>query len=74
MRRPKRSGAQYSLSSRYWVAVGVILLMFGYLVSGIFQLQILEGEDYSDTAENKTTAEVVLEKDGVTPIFENFVP
>ncbi len=60
MRQSKRSPNQYSFSARYWVAVGVILVMFGYLVSGIFRLQILEGQDYIETAEKRTTTTITL--------------
>ncbi len=60
MKQSKRSNNQYSFSSRYWVAVGVILVMFGYLVSGIFRLQILDTADYVDTAENRTTTTITL--------------
>ena len=58
-KRPNNRG-QYSFVSRYWVFIGIVLVMFGYLTSGIFRLQLLEGEDYIDTAENKKTATITL--------------
>ncbi|MDD6040280.1 MAG: penicillin-binding transpeptidase domain-containing protein [Clostridia bacterium] len=62
MKQPKRSNdrTQYSFTSRYWVFIGIVFAIFGYLVSGLFQLQIVQGEDYIDTAENKTTTTITL--------------
>ena len=62
MRQRKHSGdrSQYSFVSRYWVFIAIVLAMFGYLVSGIFRLQLLEGEDYIATAENRKTATITL--------------
>jgi len=56
-RRPKRS---YNLSGRYWFFISVVLIMFGYLFSGIIRLQLLESEDYAATAENRTTTTITL--------------
>ena len=62
MRQRKQSGdrSQYNFVSRYWVFIAIVLVMFGYLVSGIFRLQLLEGEDYIATAENRKTATITL--------------
>ena len=61
MRQSNRSNnrGQYNFVSRYWSFIAIVLVMFGYLVSGIFRLQIMEGQDYIDTAENKKTTTII---------------
>jgi len=58
--KSRRSNNQYSFSARYWVFIAIVLVMFGYLTSGISRLQLVEGEDYAVRSESKTTATITL--------------
>ena len=40
---------------RYLVFVGILLLMFGYLASGLVRLQLQQSEEYAEKAESVRT-------------------
>ncbi len=50
----------YSPGRRYLIFVGVLLCMFGYLLSGIFRLQLMSSEDYAEDAETRRTKTITL--------------
>ena len=45
---------------RYLVFVGILLLMFGYLASGLVRLQLQQSEEYAEKAESVRTKKIVL--------------
>ena len=50
----------YSPGSRYLAFVFVLLAMFAYLISGVARLQLVESEDYVQSAENRRTKTITL--------------
>lgn len=50
----------YSLGGRYLAFLVIVLGMFGYLLSGLFNLQVLGAEDYTATADNRRTTTITL--------------
>ena len=64
MRRRRTSqshaGYSYRLGGRYLVFLCILLAMFAYLLSGVFGLQLLESEDYTQTAETRRTKTITL--------------
>ncbi len=45
---------------RYWAFMGIVLLMFAYLVSGLVRLQLLQNDEYSEKATNVKSKNIVL--------------
>ena len=60
MKKFDRKGRAYNFTGRYWFFIGIVLVMFGYLFSGIIRLQLIDSEDYVSTAENRTTTTITL--------------
>ncbi len=50
----------YNLGARYLVFLAVVLAMFGYLISGIFNLQLVTGDEYTASADSRRTTTIVL--------------
>jgi len=48
------------ISWRYFVFIGILLLMFGYLASGLVRLQLVNSEEYKEKAEDTRTKTIVL--------------
>lgn len=61
-RRFKQGEARktYNIKNRYIFMLVVILVMFGYLFTGIADLQLRSSEEYEQSAENRRTTTVVL--------------
>jgi len=55
-----RQGYSYNLGGRYLTFIVIVLAMFGYLISGIFSLQLVDSEDYTQTAETRRTKTITL--------------
>ena len=51
---------QKGIGWRYIVFIGILLLMFGYLASGLVELQLVNSEEYKDKAESVRTKTIVL--------------
>ena len=51
---------QKGISWRYFVFIGILLLMFGYLASGLVRLQLVNSEEYAEKAEDVRTKTIVL--------------
>ena len=51
---------QRGISWRYFVFIGILLLMFGYLASGLVKLQLVNSEEYAEKAEDVRTKTIVL--------------
>ncbi|MBR6668695.1 MAG: hypothetical protein IKL25_10085 [Clostridia bacterium] len=51
---------QKRIGWRYFAFIGILLLMFGYLASGLVRLQLLNSEEYKDKAESVRTKTIVL--------------
>ena len=45
---------------RFYVFIGILLLMFGYLASGLVRLQLVNSEEYRDKAKDVRTKTIVL--------------
>lgn len=45
---------------RYFLFIGILLAMFGYLVSGLVRLQLLNSEEYAEKSEDVRTKTIVL--------------
>ena len=60
----RRSGPRgrqtYNLGGRYLAFTIIVLCMFGYLVYGLFNLQLISSEEYMQTAENRRTTTITL--------------
>ncbi|MBP3645924.1 MAG: hypothetical protein J6K55_05820 [Clostridia bacterium] len=50
----------YNPGRRYLLFVAILLVMFGYLLSGVFRLQLLSSEEYADDAETRRTKTITL--------------
>ena len=50
----------YNLGGRYLAFIIIVLVMFGYLISGVFNLQLLSSDEYTATAENRRTTTITL--------------
>ena len=48
------------ISWRFFVFIGILLLMFGYLASGLVRLQLVNSEEYAEKAESVRTKTIVL--------------
>ncbi|MEG2208741.1 MAG: penicillin-binding transpeptidase domain-containing protein, partial [Clostridia bacterium] len=57
-KKEQRGG--YNIGARYIFFLVVVLGMFGYLISGLFNLQLRSSEEYVQTAENKRTTKITL--------------
>ena len=42
---------QKGIGWRYFVFIGILLVMFGYLASGLVELQLMNSEEYKDKAQ-----------------------
>ncbi len=45
---------------RFYVFIGILLLMFGYLASGLVRLQLVNSDEYRDKAKDVRTKTIVL--------------
>ena len=45
---------------RFYLFIGILLLMFGYLASGLVRLQLVNSEEYKDKAKDVRTKTIVL--------------
>jgi len=50
----------YNLGGRYLGFIVIVLVMFAYLISGVFRLQLLSSDEYAATAENRRTTTITL--------------
>ncbi len=50
----------YNLGGRYIAFFAITLCMFGYLISGVFRLQLVESDDYTQSAESRRTTTITL--------------
>ena len=48
------------ISWRFYLFIGILLLMFGYLASGLVRLQLVNSEEYREKAEDVRTKTIVL--------------
>ena len=48
------------ISWRFFAFIGILLLMFGYLASGLVRLQLVNSEEYAEKAEDVRTKTIVL--------------
>lgn len=60
MKRRTEKKQHYSLGGRYLCFLAIVLGMFGYLLTGLFNLQVLDTEDYTSTADNRRTTTITL--------------
>ncbi len=51
---------QKGIRWRYYLFIVILLVMFGYLVSGLVRLQLVNSEEYADKAEDVRTKNIVL--------------
>ncbi|MGN0753367.1 MAG: peptidoglycan D,D-transpeptidase FtsI family protein [Aristaeellaceae bacterium] len=51
---------QKGIRWRYYFFIVILLVMFGYLVSGLVRLQLVNSEEYADKAEDVRTKNIVL--------------
>ena len=51
---------QKGIRWRYYLFIVILLVMFGYLVSGLVRLQLVNSEEYADKAEEVRTKNIVL--------------
>ena len=51
---------QKKIGWRYYVFIAILLLMFGYLFSGLIRLQLVDSEMYAQKAESTRTKTIVL--------------
>ncbi len=59
MSNVKQHDPQKGIRWRYFVFIGILLLMFGYLTSGLIRLQLVNGEEYAEKAEDVRTKTIV---------------
>ena len=59
-RKLPKEGKSYNLNVRYVVFLVIVLGMFGYLVSGLANLQLSTSEEYTDKAESRRTTTIAL--------------
>ncbi len=45
---------------RFWLFIGILLIMFGYLASGLIRLQLVNNEEYAEKAETVRNKKIVL--------------
>jgi len=50
----------YNLPVRYLAFLGIVLVMFTYLITGIANLQLNAGYEYTQTAETRRTTQIML--------------
>ncbi len=50
----------YNLGGRYIAFLAITLCMFGYLISGVFRLQLVESDDYTQSADSRRTTTITL--------------
>ena len=50
----------YNPTARYMVFIGIVLVMFGYLISGLVGLQLSSSEEYRRNAETRRTTKITL--------------
>lgn len=50
----------YNLGARYLIFLVVVFAMFGYLISGIFNLQLVTSDEYTASADSRRTTTIVL--------------
>lgn len=60
MSNVKQHDPQKGIRWRYLVFIGILLLMFGYLTSGLIRLQLVNSEEYAEKAEDVRTKNIVL--------------
>ncbi len=60
MRNRFRHEQTYRPGRRYLAFIGILLAMFAYLLSGVFNLQMLSNEEYADSAETRRTKTITL--------------
>ena len=60
MSNVKQRDPQKGISWRYFVFIGILLAMFGYLTSGLVRLQLVNSEEYKEKAEDVRTKTIVL--------------
>ena len=58
--RNASQGPSYNPGRRYLMFVLLLLAMFGYLLSGVFRLQLLSSEEYAENAETRRTKTITL--------------
>ena len=58
--RDPRGRQGYNLGARYLVFLIITLGMFAYLLTGVFRLQVVESEEYADSAESRRTTTITL--------------
>ena len=51
---------EYNLGTRYLVFLGIVVVMFIYLITGLVSLQLTESEDYRQNAESRRTTKITL--------------
>ena len=51
---------QKGIGWRYFAFIGILLLMFGYLASGLVELQLMNSEEYKDKAQTVREKKIVL--------------
>ena len=51
---------QKGIGWRYYLFIGILLLMFGYLTYGLVELQLVNSEEYKEKAEEVRTKTIVL--------------
>jgi len=68
MSNVKQHDPQKGIGWRYFFFIGILLLMFGYLVSGLVELQLVNSEEYKDKAQT-----VREKKIDIWLSFENYV-
>ena len=59
-RQKTQQGTHCNTGLRYLLALGAILAMFLYLITGLADLQLKSSEDYSDRAESRSTTTIAL--------------
>jgi len=60
MSNVKQHDPQKGIGWRYFFFIGILLLMFGYLVSGLVELQLVNSEEYKDKAQTVREKKIVL--------------
>lgn len=51
---------QRGIRWRYFIFIGILLFMFGYLASGLVRLQLMNSEEYAEKAEDVRTKTIIL--------------
>lgn len=60
MNGPKPRGPQADIRWRFILFIGILLVMFGYLFSGLIRLQLYENDEYAEKAESTRTKTITL--------------